>query len=224
LVLACATAIAESVPAGAQTGGAPTDARGCLASSLDICPAPAHETDPDPSAPVDSGSAIRKDESFHLGPAIGQAFGFTVFQHIVRLAEPHTRHELGGPFLQDWFTSVSRTGRTWDDGNRFFTNYIGHPMGGAVYAHIYRQNDFRRRDLAVGEPGYGGMVLRAMLFSALTSVQFELGPVSEASIGNIGMTRPRGTGWVDFVITPTLGAAWMVGEDVIDERLLTRMD
>jgi hypothetical protein len=63
-----------------------------------------------------------------------------------------------------------------------------------------------------------------MLFSALTSVQFELGPVSEASIGNIGMTRPRGTGWVDFVITPTLGAAWMVGEDVIDEHLLTRMD
>jgi hypothetical protein len=164
------------------------------------------------------------DQSFHLGAAVGQAFGFTVVQHMFRLREAKTRNELGGPFVDDWFTSVSHAGQTWSDGGKIFTNYIAHPMGGAVYAHIYRQNDWGRRDLAVGEPGYGGMVLRALLFSTITSLQFELGPVSEASIGNVGLRDPRKMGWVDFVITPTLGTAWMVGEDLIDERVLTRWD
>jgi hypothetical protein len=30
--------------------------------------------------------------------------------------------------------------------------------------------------------------------------------------------------WGDLVITPALGTAWMVGEDLIDEKLLKRMD
>jgi hypothetical protein len=40
--------------------------------------------------------------------------------------------------------SVSNTRRNWDDGGKFFTNYVAHPQGGAVYAHIYRQNDRMR--------------------------------------------------------------------------------
>ncbi len=68
------------------------------------------------------------------------------------------------------------------------------------------------------------MVTRAMVFSAVVSAQFELGPVSEASIGNVGMRNATKMAWVDLVITPVLGTAWMVGEDVIDERLLKQMD
>src|SRR5688572_31317776 len=68
------------------------------------------------------------------------------------------------------------------------------------------------------------MLTRAMVFSAVVSAQFELGPVSEASIGNVGMRNPTKMAWVDLVITPVLGTAWMVGEDVIDERLLKQMD
>jgi len=164
------------------------------------------------------------DADFQLGAATGQAFGFTVLQHAFRLHSKKTRQELGGAFIHDWFKSVSHTGRTWNDGGKVFTNYVAHPQGGAVYANIYRQNDPRRRRLEVGDPGYGGMVARAMLFSAAVSTQFELGPVSEASIGNVGMRNATKMAWVDLVITPTLGAAWMVGEDVIDERLLARMD
>ena len=82
----------------------------------------------------------------------------------------------------------------------------------------------RRKRLEIGEPGYGGMVARAMIFSAAVSAQFELGPVSEASIGNVGMRNATKMAWVDLVITPVLGTAWMVGEDVIDERILKRMD
>ena len=140
-----------------------------------------------------------------------------------QLQEEKTRRELGGP-LSEWFKSVSNLGGEWGDHGKKFANYVAHPMGGATYAHIYRQNDQSRRELEVGEPGYGGMVLRALAFSAVISLQFELGPLSEASIGNVGMRDPRKMAWGDLVVTPVIGTAWMVGEDLIDEKILKRMD
>ena len=177
-----------------------------------------------PANTVIGKTSITSDEGFHLRPALGQAIGFTIFLHALRLTEANTRRELGGPFLNDWMKSISAVGGNWDDGGREFTNYVGHPLGGAVFAHIYRNNDPRRRELRFGEAGYGGMVTRAMLFSAAMSWQFEVGPFSEASIGNVGMRSPDKMGWVDFVITPTLGAAWMVSEDLIDHYVLAHMD
>ena len=44
------------------------------------------------------------------------------------------------------------------------------------------------------------------------SFQFEFGPLSEASIGNVGL-RPNTTGWVDHVITPVGALGFMVAED-----------
>ena len=176
------------------------------------------------AAAKDQGLTISGADGVGLGAAFGQAIGFTVVQHLFRLQEEKTRRELGGPFFSDWFKSVSHLGGDWDDHGKKFANYVAHPMGGAVYAHIYRQNDRSRRELEVGEPGYGGMVLRALLFSAVISLQFELGPLSEASIGNVGMRDANKMAWGDLVITPALGVAWMVGEDVIDEQVLKRMD
>lgn len=207
------TALAESTPANAQTD-ADISGQGLIAGAVATTCAPGSR---DPSC-------RDGDADFRLRAASGQAFGFTVFQHVVRLREAKTRRELGGAFVRDWLKSVSNTGRTWDDGGKFFTNYIAHPQGGGVYAHIYRQNDQRRKRLEIGEPGYGEMVTRAMVFSAVVSVQFELGPVSEASIGNVGMRNATKMAWVDLVITPVLGTAWMVGEDVVDERFLKQLD
>ena len=115
-------------------------------------------------------------------------------------------------------------GGNWNDLGKTFTNYVAHPMGGAVYANIYRQNDPGSVDLEPGDTQYGGMLLKAMLFSAAVSTQFELGPFSEASIGNVGLDDNRKMGWVDLLVTPTLGAAWMAGEDVIDTFVLKRID
>ena len=47
------------------------------------------------------------------------------------------------------------------------------------------------------------------------SLQFEIGPLSEASIGNVGM-RPETTGWVDHVVTPTGAFGLIVAEDALD--------
>ena len=57
-------------------------------------------------------------------------------------------------------------------------------------------------------------------FSALYSLQFEFGPLSEASIGNVGM-RPEASGWVDHVVTPAGAFAFVVAEDVLDRYFVT---
>jgi hypothetical protein len=50
-------------------------------------------------------------------------------------------------------------------------------------------------------------------------VQFEIGPLSEASIGNVGM-NPKTTGWVDYVVTPAGGFAILLAEDALDRFLV----
>lgn len=218
--------VSVAAPAGAQTTG-PLATEPASLEALAQCPpslVDAPSSQPQGAPPKGPCLDPTSNKGFGLGAAIAQTLVFTAFQHLSRLRDSETRNELGGPFIEDWFKSVSHLGRDWDDGNRTFTNYIGHPIGGAVYAHIYRQNDARRIYLEVGEPGYGGMVLRALAFSAAASLQFELGPLSEASIGNVGMRNPQKMAWVDLVITPVLGTAWMVGEDLVDQKVLARMD
>lgn len=61
--------------------------------------------------------------------------------------------------------------------------------------------------------------LRATAFIWFYSPQFEIGPISEAYTGGIQSRFPR-QGFVDHVITPSIGIAWMIGEDVIDRYLL----
>jgi hypothetical protein len=60
----------------------------------------------------------------------------------------------------------------------------------------------------------------------LYSLQFELGPISEASLGNSRGTPlyPHPTSYVDLVITPTVGTGWMVGEDLADRHLIVPLE
>lgn len=55
------------------------------------------------------------------------------------------------------------------------------------------------------------------------SYQFEFGPLSEASIGNVGL-RPHTTGWVDHVVTPGGALGFMVAEDALDRYLIVRIE
>jgi hypothetical protein len=140
-----------------------------------------------------------------------------------------TRKEIKGPFFRDWFQSV-RNLRGWRDGDPFLVNYIGHPIMGAASGYIQIQNDPRGRYLEF-EPtrkGYWKSRLKAMAWSAAYSTQFELGPISEASLGNVGRTpRPDGKSpmsYVDLIITPTVGTLWLMGEDALDKHLIQRFE
>jgi hypothetical protein len=164
------------------------------------------------------------ESDFQWRPALSQSFRFLMSQHAFRfMTEPGTRSELKGPFFRDYLRSVGDLDH-WHDGDPFMVNYIGHPMMGAVTGYIQRQNDPRFRAQNFGkDPAYWRSVARSFAWSAVYSTQFEIGPLSESSLGNSG--KIKGTqGFVDLVVTPTFGTGWMIGEDALDRYLIRRVE
>jgi hypothetical protein len=162
-------------------------------------------------------------EGFQWKPALVQSAVFLGLQHSFRFAtEPDTRESLRGPFVRDYLRSVGNISG-WRDRDPAFVNYVGHPIQGAVSGYIAVQNDPQYRKAEFGmTKQYWASRFRAMAFSAAYSLQFEIGPVSEASLGNVQMERERGV--VDWVVTPTLGTAWMIAEDAVDKYLVRRIE
>jgi hypothetical protein len=143
------------------------------------------------------------------------ALRLTVLQHVLRIAlEPKTRAELGGQFFSDYARSLRVPGQ-WADGDSVLTNYIGHPIQGAASGFIWLENDPSAVPSFALEQTYWRSRLRATAFAAGYSLQFELGPLSEASIGNVGL-NPSTSGWVDHIVTPAGGLATIVAEDAVD--------
>jgi len=153
---------------------------------------------------------LLKQTSFFLAVEQGYRIG----------TQPNTRSALKGEFFDDWFKSVAST-NGWGDGDDFLTNYIGHPMMGSVTGHIYVNNDpAARKQTFSWDSSYWNGRLKGMAWSAVYSTQFELGPISEASIGNVGNHGKSLSGFVDLVVTPIGGLGWQVGEDILDKYLV----
>jgi hypothetical protein len=187
-------------------------------------------------------------EGFHWWPALQQSFYFLLIEHGFRIADdPFLRYLLWHkPFWHDYIASTRHFyWNQWGDGDDFIVNYIGHPMEGGVTGNIQILNDPRGRSLTFGKShAYWMSRLRAMAFSAVYSAQFEAGPIlSEAAIGNEGgyFYKPgcdpyltcakagnkpitNNTGWVDFVVTPTVGIGWILLEDSIESEFTDRWD
>ena len=185
-------------------------------------------------------------EGFHWWPALQQSFYFLLIEHGFRIADdPFLRYLLWHkPFWHDYAASTQHFYfNKWGDGDDFIVNYVGHPMEGGVTGNIQILNDPRGRSLTFGKSGeYWKSRFRAMAWSAVYSAQFEAGPIfSEAAIGNEGgyfykpgcdpyltCSHPEkkpitnNTGWVDFVITPTVGTGWVILEDAIEAGLTDR--
>jgi len=169
--------------------------------------------------------AQAQDRGFAWGSAIGQSLFFLGIQHGIRFAfDPPTRQALSGPFWKDYMSSL-RSLKSWDDNNPAYINYLGHPMQGAITGFIQIQNDPKGKSQAFSSSrGYWNSRMKALGWSAAYGAFFELGfPISEAAVGNLGTkqstTSPK-MGYVDLVITPTLGTAWVIGEDAVDRYLV----
>lgn len=165
---------------------------------------------------------------FDWHAAFRESFLFLAIEHSYRVKSRNTRARFQGPFFKDWFRSASSV-RGWRDGNNFLTNYIGHPMQGAVTGYIQIQNDPRGRNLTfAANKDYFKSRSKAMLWAAVYGAQFELGPLGEAALGNVGMeTVPKRysrMATVDLVVTPTVGAAWLVGEDALDRYFISKVE
>jgi hypothetical protein len=186
------------------------------------------------------------ESHYQWGPALIQSVNFLLFEHAFRLADdPYLRYLLfHKPFWRDWLISAGQFDMSrWGDGDDFLVNYIGHPMQGGVTGNIYIQNDPRARMLKFGRSKeYWQSRMKAMAWSAVYSAYFEIGPgLSEVAIGNEGgytytpgcghyvCDRPgykpptNNTGWVDFIITPTMGTGLMILEDAIERELVDRL-
>jgi hypothetical protein len=121
-----------------------------------------------------------EEKTFQWGHAVTQSFAFLAVEHSIRLTQGKTRRELSGKLFNDYFDSVSKL-QGWGDGDGVFTNYIGHPMQGAVASFIQIQNDPKGKQLDFGNNSeYWHSRLKAFAWSAAYSTQFEVGPVSEA--------------------------------------------
>jgi hypothetical protein len=158
---------------------------------------------------------------FRWGDAVKQSLLFLSVQHGYALTQPKTRRDLRGPFFKDYFRSV-RALHGWADGGRFFTNYVAHPLEGSLLGFIQVQNDPAGARLRFNEPGYWRSRMKALAWSAAWSTQFEIGPVSQASIGNVGLHGKQT--YVDIVMTPTAGLGLLVAEDFLDRYVVGRLE
>jgi hypothetical protein len=64
--------------------------------------------------------------------------------------------------------------------------------------------------------------LRAVAFAAIASTQWMLGPMSEASLGNVQLHSSPG--FIDIVQTPGIGVMEAMGEDLIDRYFILRLE
>jgi hypothetical protein len=158
---------------------------------------------------------LQDDEGVDVLGTFGDSLKLLLIEHTIRIAaQDKTRRELSGPFWSDYRRSL-RVPDQWEDSDAWWVNYIGHPIHGASAGYIWLDHDPR----APAEIGltrrYWATRAQAAAWITAYSLQFEFGPLSEASIGNVGM-RPEETGWVDHVVTPVGAFGLIVAEDALD--------
>jgi len=173
----------------------------------------------DPADAADNGHS----EKFHWKPAILQSMLIQGFQISYALAiQEKTRRGLKGPFFRDYWESIKGV-RGWTDGNKFFTNYIAHPMQGGMTGFIFVQNHDRAKKQKFGESKqYWKDRFKAFVWSAAWSTNWELGPISQSSIGNVGLYGHQG--YVDLVVTPTVGTGWLLTEEALDRYVIRHLE
>jgi hypothetical protein len=184
-------------------------------------------------------------EHYHWGGLIAQSLFFNVVENSFRAASDDQIRTLLAhkPFWHDYAASMRQFNmRRWNDGDDFLVNYVGHPMQGAVSGFIEIQNDPTGREQEISATReYWKSRFKAFLWATAYSTHSEISPLGEAGIGNEGgwtypihcktrCTEPgtfkkytNNTGWVDFIITPTLGTLWLLAEDTLDRYVSDRI-
>ena len=178
-----------------------------------------------------------KHGGIHWKPLLREWWLNVLMEQGVRIAhEPKTRDAMSGHFFSDWFTTVATYHfDRWDDDDKFITSNVCHPMQGAVVAAIFWQNDdhVRFSDQDFHSAAYRKALLQAFLFVTFDAVQWKLGPLSESSIGNVGLPahwwerdckqlntpcEPR-TGMNDLVLNEFGGMAMTIGFQWLDKHV-----
>ena len=172
---------------------------------------------------VQPASESRADTSFQWRFAIPESLLYTGIMHVYDIwTQAGTRDTLNGHWLNNYFASVSSL-RGWSDGDTFMAPYVAHTIEGSVFGFIERQNDPKYRKVQWGDGrDYFISLLRSLAYSAVWHTQWKIGPISEASIGNVMLHASPG--FITLTDTPTLGTVEMIGEDAADRYLLMGLE
>lgn len=170
---------------------------------------------PSPQQPASFPANAPAPGGTDISGALIDSFKQLAWEHGIRVAfQQKTRSELYGPFWGDYVRSI-RMPRQWEDGDSWMVNYIGHPIHGASAGYSWIDHGPEAsREIGLSR-GYWMGRARTLVWTTAYSLQFEFGPFSEASIGNVGRRRET-TGWVDHVVTPVGAFGLIVAEDALD--------
>jgi hypothetical protein len=160
---------------------------------------------------------------FRFWPSFGESMLYTGIMHTFDFTtEAGTRDALNGPWFKNYIHSVSEL-RGWSDSDHFMAPYVGHPIEGSIFGFIERQNDPQYREVQWGDGReYWVSLLRSMAFSAVWHTQWKIGPISEASLGNVMLHASPG--FITLVDTPTLGFCAMMAEDAADRWVIVGLE
>ncbi|HKE26862.1 MAG TPA: hypothetical protein VKB88_31130 [Bryobacteraceae bacterium] len=190
-----------------------------------------------PYRPVRAQPEREHSGGIRWGPLLREWWLNLAMEQTVRIAkESKTRDQLSGPFIQGWFDTVSMYQfNRWNDDDKWVTSYLGHPTQGAIVAAIFWQNDdhVRFADQDFHSAAYRKALLQTFAFVTFDAVQWKLGPISEASIGHVGLPahwwdrdcsqlnircEPR-TGMNDLVLNEVGGMAMTIGYQWLDKHV-----
>jgi len=198
-------------------------------------------TDRDSASGVVSAPGEKK--GLDWGRALTESFTFLVIEqaYVVHTDFNWVVVENGIPFNHYWrdynqsLTSWYHAG--WSAGENPLYNYVGHPIQGAMTGFIELQNDPKYEKLEFSNTKiYWRSRLKAMLWNAVYSTQWSMGPLSEMTVEKYGTAaRPpwnangtfpcntntcySGVGKVNIVMTPVGGLGWMLTEDILDKKI-----
>lgn len=197
---------------------------------------------------VSAASPEPEQTGFHWGRALTESFTFLLIEqaYVVHTDFRWVVSENGIPFnhyWRDYRQSLSEwTHSGWDDGDPNWFGYVGHPIQGALTGFIQIQNDPKSERLVFSKTrAYWKSRLKAALWNAAYSTQWNLGPLSEVTVEKYGSkdrqpwnqngTFPcntkhcyTGVGQIDIVMTPIGGTGWLIGEDFLDQKVVRRFE
>jgi hypothetical protein len=194
-----------------------------VALVLGVRAASAQDAGPQQTLPPQHPEAPSKPKPAAWKESLNDSLRMLAVQHAIRIAfQEKTRAYLGGPFFGDYHRSV-KFPKQWSDGDSWGTTYIGHPIQGATTEFIWLTHSKNGVTPFSWSHDYMKSRLQATMFAFASSVQWKIGPLSEASIGNVGLDRAH-LGWADHVTTPGGGLLVVLAEDAADRFVVSKID
>jgi len=236
------TAVAQDLTSGPLPLGASYDADSLVPARPEVPRAFRGLFAPEASFPASKLSEVRRATAFVLSDPVPSAHPATtpspdkgsiawrsllrdsmvmlLVQQTFRVTfEDSTRENLGGPFFKEWFESAS-TLCCWDDGDKTTTNYLFHPLMGSTSAFVFANSHRASQDTPIGANSRYWKAKGAQgIYAFIYGLNFELGPLSEASLGNVGL-EPGQMTFCDLVVTPGIGLLLSIGEDAARRHII----